>query len=130
MKKHMLFETALKTGKTILDQKKYNTFKDDYVNQYGKGVIRDEIITGINPIAMSLAKRKPVTESLAAAISPLAMSAAKQAAVWGVGGALATKLTQGQKTKHMTPEEKRKARMNMFKSGVAGGIAGAAGTLV
>ena len=58
-------------------------------------------------------------------------AALKQAATWGIiGGALTTKLTQSKKTKHMTPEEKRKARMNILKSGLAGGAAGAVGTVI
>ena len=135
-----LFERALSVGKATL-QKKYNYSKDPYVKNYGKEVARDEIITGI-PLALvgvdsllSAKKRNPIHESLAATvIKPLASAmghaAVKQGITWGVGGALATKLTQDKKTKHMTPEEKKKARMNLLKTSLAGGAAGAVGTMI
>lgn len=54
-------------------------------------------------------------------------AALKQAAVWGMGGALAAKL--GQKKK-MTKEEKKEALKDLATQGIAGAAAGAAGALV
>ena len=134
---NILFERALSVGKTKLQQKKIKySNKDPYVKNYGKEVARDEMITGI-PLALSIlhARKNPIHESLAATvIKPLATAVgsnvARQAITWGVGGALATKLTQDKKTKHMTPAEKKKARMNLLKSGIAGSAAGAVGSVV
>jgi len=137
---NVLFERALSAGKISL-QKKYKHTKDPYVKNYGKEVARDEMITGI-PLALvgvnsllSAKKRKQIHESLAATIiKPLASAvghaAVKQGITWGVGGALATKLTQDKNTKDMTPEEKKKARMNLLKSGLAGSAAGAIGSAI
>jgi hypothetical protein len=54
-------------------------------------------------------------------------AAAKQAAVWGLGGALAARLGQDKK---MTKEEKKEARKDMLTQAFAGAAAGAAGSLV
>jgi hypothetical protein len=54
-------------------------------------------------------------------------AARKQAAVWGLGGALAARL--GQKKK-MTKEEKKEALKDLATQAFAGAAAGAAGALV
>ena len=134
---NILFERALSIGKVKLQQKKIKySNKDPYVKDYGKEVARDEMITGI-PLALSIlhARKNPIHESLAATvIKPLATAlghtAVKQGLTWGAGGIAATLATQGKKMKHMTPAEKKKARMNLLKSGIAGSAAGAVGSVV
>lgn len=52
---------------------------------------------------------------------------AKQAAVWGMGGALAAKLGQEKK---MTKGDKKKAKKDLLTQALVGAAAGGAGALV
>lgn len=52
-----------------------------------------------------------------------------QGAIWGASGLAAHKFTQDKKSKQMTPEEKKSNRNKMLATGLAGGAAGALGTL-
>ena len=56
--------------------------------------------------------------------------ALRQAAVWGLGSALGTKLSSGKRRKEMTKSEKRQMRRAIIGTGIAGALAGAAGHLV
>ncbi len=56
-------------------------------------------------------------------------AAIKQAAVWGSGGILASKLSQ-KDDKKKTKEEKKEALKDTAIQGIAGAAAGAAGALV
>jgi hypothetical protein len=57
-----------------------------------------------------------------------ARAALKQAAVWGLGGALASRLSRDKKP--MTKEEKKEALKDLATQAFAGAAAGAAGALV
>jgi len=56
--------------------------------------------------------------------------AVRQAAVWGVGSALGTKLSSGKKKKEMTKTEKRQLKRSVIGTGIAGALAGGAGAIV
>jgi hypothetical protein len=56
--------------------------------------------------------------------------AIRQAAVWGLGSALGTKLSSGKKRKQMSKEEKKTLRRQIVGTGIAGALAGGAGALV
>jgi hypothetical protein len=71
------------------------------------------------------------TEMIANLIkNPQLAKAATQASVWGVGSALGTKLSSSKKKKHMSQEEKKQLKRQLIGTGVAGALAGAAGSLV
>lgn len=90
---NQIFERSFLVGKTTLQRKKHKNFKDRYVKNYGKEVMRDEIITGI-PLALvgagALMAKKTIHETLAAAvIKPLASQAGKAALKSGLAGSAA-----------------------------------------
>ena len=56
--------------------------------------------------------------------------AVRQAAVWGLGSALGTKLSSGKKRKQMTKEEKKTLKRQIIGTGIAGALAGGIGAMV
>lgn len=55
--------------------------------------------------------------------------AVRQASVWGLGSALGTKLSS-KKKKEMTTDEKKQLKRAIVGTGIAGALAGGAGSLV
>ena len=56
--------------------------------------------------------------------------AVRQAAVWGLGSALGTKLSSGKKRKQMTKEKKKTLKRQIIGTGIAGALAGGIGAMV